>query len=124
MLNEFDREYMRTSHEETRQGRTIPVQITQRTIIGEDPFTGDKEYGQTTVEVPVTWSAATGGEDLKYVNGVEVQAGDFLAEFPVDTDLSEVDSVGKDGANFALIEYDTVGIMGDNRIEALLRRVT
>lgn len=124
MLNEFDKTFIDASHAETRQGRTINVQITQRTQTGYDPFTDDATYSEATIDIPVTWSAATGDEDLKYVNGVEVRAGDFLAEFPAGTDLSNVDSVGKGDDSYALIEWDSVGLMGDNRIEALLRRVT
>lgn len=123
MLNEHDVNWIKANRAEVTEQRTTPVSITQRVQTGYDPFTDDATYSESTVEVPVTWSAATGDDDIKYVNGVEVRAGDFVASFPVDTDLSEVETVEKDGAEFALVEYDRVGLGDDNRIEALLRRV-
>lgn len=123
MLNEHDAEWIKANRAEITQGRTEPITITQRTQSGTDPFTQDPVYSTQEVTIDVTWGAATGGEDVKYVNGVEVQAGDFIAGVPITIDLSNVGSVRKNGVEYRIIAKDSVGLAGDNRIETLVRRV-
>ncbi|WP_181349392.1 hypothetical protein [Thalassobacillus sp. CUG 92003] len=122
MLRNHDLEFMKSSHEDIRQNRTTPVSIVQRVKTGEDPLTGEPIYSEEPVEVDVIWSAATGDEDIQYIAGVKIQAGDYLVSFPLTVDLTDVENVTKDGVSYKIIERDKLGIT-PSRTEALVRRV-
>lgn len=128
MLTPEDVQLIRDTREEVVQLRTKSFDIIRTNPNGAvDSFTGRVGTTEEQFTVRGTWTPFTGsgtsGTDFKYVDGVEVEAGDIKANVSIDYDIKGARFVVKDGVRYAVKALEELGLGEDNRYFLLLRRV-
>lgn len=129
MLNEQDVQFIKDTRKQIVMMRTEPLILVQNVLSNViDPLTGERIGGTIEVASEATWSNLTSGgagsDDIVMVGGVVAEAGDAIANFDIDVDLTGVERVIRRGIAWRIRSNDTVGLGGDNRHYVLLRRVT
>jgi hypothetical protein len=129
MLTKADIEFIKRNRAEITQNRTDSVIVYHKSAVSEDPFTGDEVYDETPETVEATWirytSESPGTDDKRYVNGVIAEVGDAFADFPLTTNLTDVDTVKHvaSGELWRIRGVDKIGLGEPNRQYVLLGRV-
>lgn len=128
MLHEDDIQFIKDNRTQITQERLETMTLKVRSQGGTDAFTGDPIYTTNNNEVQGTvrdiTSMSSGGNDIGYLDGVQVIAGDAIANFDIDVDLSNVKEVVRRGEVYIIEAVDTIGLGEDNRHHVLMRRET
>ena len=130
MLTKADIEFIKRNRAEITRNRTVSVKlIHENIVIGEDQFTGSPIYGTEEEIVDSTWTSLTsqsGGEgELVFVNGVQAETDDVIANIDIQYDLSDVKKIihVDTDVEYRIKARDQIGLGENNRHYLLLKKV-
>jgi hypothetical protein len=125
MLTDEDVAFIRANRAEITEHRIVPVTLTHVTETGADPYTDEPITETDTEQVDVTWSeySTVANGDRSVIGGVELRQDDVKVAFDIAVNLSDVETLTKDGEKYVIVTIDNRGLGGDNRQECVVRRV-
>lgn len=129
MLTKSDIELIKETRAEITQNRTDPIDLIHRIEGAEDPFTGEATTEDMPERIESTWrrwtSQSPGSNDIEYVNGVRIESGDVMADFPIGPYMDDVRRVYHVDSDewYDIQARDIIGLGEPNRNYLLLRRV-